>query len=209
MPVKIAKPKPKPKPAPAAPAYYPIRLTCPELLSWDAKRTGAEPWVWLPARTSLPAFAAVRFEPFESPCQSLVDGGTGRRLVTATATATVKGWGKVVVCGAGIGGRAVQLVTAVPVVDAAVAADCFAGTYGNPLSDEWFEPRRHGRLLLRRFELAMMGLVALACRSGETEGMTAEPLADEYADGWAWQDECPVGPVGSKERLDDPRTWVV
>lgn len=206
---KIRKSKPKPPAAPPAAPFYPLKPVCPELVAFENRGKDERPWAWMPMRTSMPRAIGVRFDAFRSASAQLVDGGTGKRLYTVTSVASVKNFGTVALMGAGVGGKAISLVTAVPCLDPVTACDCFAGTYGNPLSDDWFRPATHGRLLFRRMELVMLAAVAVAARSGEMDGIVSESLVTDYVNGWKWDEEVPVGPVGSAERLDDPRTWKV
>lgn len=199
--------KPKPKPAPAAPAFKRLRKVCPTLMSYDGRAPGVGPWVWLGGGGALPGCAQVQYDKFSQPQQQLIDPATGRRVQTRTLIVQVKGLGRAVIAGASVGGKPTRLTTATALPDHTFVADAFCGTYGEPLTDGFFRPEDTGPRLVRFCELAVLAVAALYCRTEETGSPELDALAELYADSWKWDDEYPVGPVGTKIDVTDPRTW--
>ena len=204
---KCKKPKMTAAAPPAPPTLRRLRPVCPTLLSYDGRARDVAPWTWLGGGGALPAAAQVRYDVFGSPCQQLVDGATGRRRVTQTLVVNVKGLGSVVIAGDGTGEKPTRLTCATCTPDPLLVADAFAGTYGEPLSDGFFDPTTSGPRLVRWVELACLGIAALYCRTDEPPHGGLCQLAELFADSWRWDDEYPVGPIGSRIDLTDPRTW--
>lgn len=207
MPTKTNKPKPKPKPAPAEPTVKRLRRVCPTIMGYDGRVAGVGPWVWLGGGGTLPAVVQAQYDKFGQPQQQLIDGATGRRRRTWTLVVRVKGLGQAVIAGASTGDKPARLTLATAVPDAQFVADAAAGTYGEPLTDGFFAPETTAPRLVRFCELAVLAVAALFCRTEEPGTPELDALAELYADSWRWEDEYPVGPLGTKIDMADPRTW--